>query len=212
MSDPSAVIPATIAIPERSEGIRIVVRPYDVEDAPALREAVEESRDRIRAWLPWWNEHRSLESTIDFCARVRARWITREDLAAGVFERESGRLLGGTGLHRINWAARAFEVGYWVRTSAEGKGYVTEAAAVVTRLAFETLSANRVEVRCDPRNARSKAVIERLGFVHEGTLRRQARATDGSMRDTHVYSMLREEYDRSAQPWADLFRSIRDRR
>jgi RimJ/RimL family protein N-acetyltransferase len=202
MQSDGQVIPATIPLPDRCEGARVLVRPFRVEDAPALYEAVDESRDRIRAWLPWWDEHRSVEGTSAFCARAHARWITREDLAVGVFDRASGRFIGGAGLHRIDWQARAFEVGYWVRTSEEGKGYVTEAAAVVTRLAFETLGANRVEVRCDARNARSVSVIERLGFTLEGTLRRNKRATDGTIRDTRVYSMLPDEYARAAVGWA----------
>ena len=61
--------------------------------------------------------------------------------------------------------------------------------------AFETLGANRVQIRCDARNERSRRVAEGSGFVFEGRHRRDALALDGTLRDTLYFSMLREEYD-----------------
>jgi ribosomal-protein-serine acetyltransferase len=207
MSATASPPPAAIPIPEQSDGIRVVVRPYDPADAPALFAAVQESRERLKAWIPWWDQHRSMDDTTAFCAGAKARWITREDLTTGIFDR-AGRLLGGTGLHRIDWKARAFEIGYWIRSGEEGKGYVLEGVAVVTRLAFDTLAANRVEIRCDTRNARSLRIAEALGFVRDGTLRRNYRSNDGSIGDTVVFSMIREEYDRADEAWRRLFSDV----
>ena len=88
-----------------------------------------------------------------------------------------------------------FEIGYWVRSSAEGQGYIREAAAGVTAYAFDAIGAERIEIRCDSLNERSIAVARRAGYVLEGTLRNNYDTADKSaLRDTMVFSMLRAEY------------------
>ena len=192
------IVPAALAVPERIEGDRVVLRAYEVADAAAVREAVEESREHLRPWMPFWDEHRTLEQSIEFCAESRAAFTTRKHLFYGMWRREDGRYLGGPGIQGIRWDVPRFEIGYWVRASEEGKGYVTEAVRLLARVAFEVLGANRLEIRCDPRNARSTRVAERAGFPLEGTMRSESRANDGSLRDTRVYAMLPEDWLRIA--------------
>ncbi len=115
-------------------------------------------------------------------------WLTREDLIVAIRSRD-GTMLGGSGLHRIDWERRAFEIGYWIRKSATGKGHVTEAVQLLTAVCFDRLDASRVEIRCDPKNVKSSAVPERLGYLQEALLRSQSRGTDGSLRDTLVYAL-----------------------
>jgi len=133
-------------------------------------------------------------------ARMQAEWLLREDLPLGVFDLANGALLGGTGLHRINWNIRTFEIGYWLRRSAEGHGYMAEAVQLLTRMAFDTLQANRVEIRMDARNTRSEQIPKRLGFIHEGTLRNNIPDAHGQPRDTHIYALIPDDYRRL--PWA----------
>ena len=198
-------LPTTIEVPERLLGRRVLLRPFEITDAEAVREAVEESREMLRPWMPWWNTHGTIEDSIDFCVRSKARWLLRENMNVGIWERETGRYLGGSGFNEPDWKVRRFEIGYWVRASAVGNGYVTEAVKVLTRAAFEHLGANRVEIRCDARNARSRRVAERCGYMLEGTLRRNALTTDGEMRDTLVFAMLRGEYEAQLDEWREAF-------
>lgn len=188
--------PILIHIPEELAGRRVLLRPYRPEDAEPLWEAVVESREHLADWVPWAKEYRSRDDARLFIARARARWLLREDLSVGIFDRQDGRFLGGTGLHHIDWALRAFEIGYWIRRSAEGRGYVTEAVQLLTRLAFDTLGANRVQIRMDPGNVRSRNVAERLGYVFEGTLRRSGLDEGGRPADRHVYALVPEDYRR----------------
>lgn len=194
--------PATIVLPERIEGPRVALRPFDVSDGPAVFEAINESRQALLPWMPWAHGgHQTVEDSLEFCARARARWLLREDLTIAMVLRDSGRFLGGTGMHRIDWSARRFEIGYWVRTSAAGKGYVGEATRLLTQTAFEQLGANRVEIRCDSRNFASRRVPESLGFVLEATLRQEALDTSGVLRDTLVFAMIRADYDAARPRW-----------
>lgn len=94
------------------------------------------------------------------------------DLALLVFDRADGRLVGGTGLHAIDWADRRFELGYWVAPSEWGRGIATEAAHAVCRTAFRTLRLHRIQANVYAFNARSARVLKKLGFRFEGRARR----------------------------------------
>ncbi|MGE5674279.1 MAG: GNAT family N-acetyltransferase [Mycobacterium leprae] len=193
--------PLSIRIPEELVGERIIVRPYREEDAPAFWEAIEESRAHLAPWLPWVHYYQTPADVPPFLIRSRARWLLREDMVVGIFERATGRFLGGSGLHRIDWSRRSFEIGYWLRKSAEGRGYVSETVQLLTRLAFDTLAAYRVEIRMNVKNDRSRHVPERLGFVHEGILRCVGvpETPGGRPCDDHVFALIPEEY--SQLPW-----------
>jgi ribosomal-protein-serine acetyltransferase len=171
-------------------GERVLVRPYRVEDAEALREAVEESREHIRAWLPFADAHQTIEETRDWITHRVADWLLREDMGTGVFLREDGAYLGGLGVHPRSWEIGFFEIGYWLRASAEGHGYMREAVSLLIEFAARDLLASRLEIRCDARNARSAGVAESLGFKREGHIRNGLHAPTGGMRDTLIFGLI----------------------
>jgi RimJ/RimL family protein N-acetyltransferase len=187
--------------PDELTGPRVLIRPVRPGDGAVIFEAVDEAREQIAPWLPWVEKTRSADDSEEAVRRGSARWQTREDLMVGIWEKSTGRYLGGSGLHRIDWAVPAFEIGYWLRTSAWGQGYVTETVQVLCEFAFETLGANRVEIRCDPRNTRSRAVPERLGFVLEATLRNHVRDGAGELRDTLIFALTLGDYTQAKPLW-----------
>jgi RimJ/RimL family protein N-acetyltransferase len=176
---------------------RLVVRCWNPADAPLLQAAVEASAAHLRPWLPWAAaEPRSLDARIEDLRRFRGNFDLGADFTCGIFDRAEARVLGGTGLHpRAH--EQMLEIGYWIHVDHVGRGLATEAAAALTRVAFEVSRVRRVEIRCDPLNARSAAVPARLGFRHEATLRGDAQAPDGTPRDTMVWGLLEDEYPAS---------------
>jgi RimJ/RimL family protein N-acetyltransferase len=193
---PNDVQPILVDLPEQLLGERVLVRPFRPGDGQALWEAVEESREHLLPWLPWGDTHRSPADSEAFARKNHARWITREDLPVAIWERATGTFLGGSGLHRIEWDVPSFEIGYWLRRSAVGHGYMTDAVRLLCQLAFETLNANRVFIRVAVGNHRSAAIPPRLGFVCEGTFRNSKRNTRGELCDMLVFAMTPEDYDR----------------
>lgn len=186
--------PVLIDVPEELDGPRIRLWPFRADDALALWEAIEESRERLEPWMPWVQSDRSVEDVRLFVARAQAEWLLRENLHMGILDRNGRRLLGVGGFHHLDWGIRSFEIGYWLRTSAEGQGYMQEAVQLLTRVAFGTLDANRVEIHVDPRNVRSCNVARRLGFVLEGTLRNCAPDGYGLPSDRHVFGLTPADY------------------
>jgi len=193
--------PILIPVPDVLQGSRVVVRCYQPEDAAAFYEAVDESRDHLPPFENWAHDFHSVDDAYVQVTHCRARWMVRQEFAAGIFHKETGRLLGACGIHRVDWERRVFMIGYWIRKSEVGKGYVSEAVRVLTRLAFRLFGANRVEIRMNTRNVRSAAVPQRLGFVLEGTLRNATpRSIEGKLGDEYVYALIPEDF--LALPWS----------
>lgn len=172
---------------------RLIVRPYRESDAQTLFEAIAESREHIRPWLPFADAHQTLEETRDWIIQGIAKRLLREEFPLSIWEKVTNHFLGGTGLHLRNWDIGYFEIGYWLRASAPGHGYMTEAVSLLTEYTFSSLQAKRVEIRCDERNSRSASVARRLGFVQEACLRNNNRATDGSLRNTLIFALTPED-------------------
>lgn len=179
---------------EELRGERIIIRPYRESDAQDLFEAVAESRDHLRPWLPFADAHQTIEESRDWIIHTMAQWLLREELALGMWDAASKRYLGGTGYRPHNWDTGYFEIGYWIRASEEGHGYITGAVRLLANYAFDTLKANRLEIRCDEQNARSAAVPRRLGFVREGCLRNDMTTPGGDLRSTLVFSLIPGEW------------------
>jgi RimJ/RimL family protein N-acetyltransferase len=183
---------------------RLVVRCWDPTDAPKLKEAIDSSLEHLRAWMPWaHNEPQTLEEKIALLRGFRGQFDKDEDFVYAIFDRDESRVLGGTGLHtRIGEHAR--EIGYWIRADAEGSGYVTEAVAALTRVGFELEGLDRIEIRVEPENVRSRSIPERLGYAEEATLRGRIRNAQNEPRDVIVYSLFSEAYPESPSAHAAL--------
>lgn len=177
-------------IPESFETERLLIRKPALEDAPEVNNAVTESLDRLKIWMPWAKTAPTLKETTEQTQRAITQWDDRTDMQMRLFLKDTKTMIGSSGLHRIDWSVPRFEIGYWIRTGFEGKGYVTEAVNGITQFAFDVLHANRVEIKMDDRNRRSWRVAEQCGFELEGILRNDKIGIDGSLRDTRVYSKI----------------------
>lgn len=183
---------------------RLVVRCWEPSDAPALKEAIDPSIEHLRPWMPWAaSEPQTLEEKVALLRGFRGRFDTDEDFVYAIFDRDEARVLGGTGLH-TRGTRHSREIGYWVRVDAEGKGYVTEAVAALTKVGFELEGLEWIEIRAEPQNVRSRRIPERLGYTDEATLRGRIRNAEDEPRDVVVYSMFADAYPSSPAAGASL--------
>ncbi len=171
---------------------RLVVRCWEPRDAALLKEAVDSSLDELTPWMPWaMHEPQSVEEKIVLLRRFRGRFDLGDDFVYGILSSDESEVVGGTGLH-TRAGDDAYEIGYWIRTSRVGQGLATEAAAALTRVAFDLCGVDRVEVRVDPANERSRSIPRRLGYAEEATLRR--RLLYPEPRDAVVYTLFATDF------------------
>src|SRR5260370_38324931 len=85
--------------------------------------AVAESREHVRAWLPFADAHQTVEESRDWIIQGMAAWLLRDELRLSIWELGADRFLGGIGLHPRNWDSGYFEIGYCPPRPAEGPRY-----------------------------------------------------------------------------------------
>ena len=165
----------------------LVLRPWRVDDAPALREAIDESLDSLKRWMSWAHEEPSTLAALG--ARLRGYG---EDFAAGrrwryaVWLGETGPLAGGASLHpRVG--PGALEVSYWVRSGLRRRGIAAAAAAALVRHAFLAHRVGHVEICVNEGKEASAALAVSLGFGFHGPLAREH--WDGRPRPVLAYRL-----------------------
>jgi ribosomal-protein-alanine N-acetyltransferase len=173
---------------------RLRLRPFTDADGDALF-ALHSNAHVLRYWdSPPWSERARAERFIAAC-RQMADEGTGARLA--IDRATDGTFIGWCGLTSWNPDYRSASLGYVLDDAAWGHGYATEAAGAVLRWAYDALDLNRVQAEADTRNAASARVLEKLGFVREGTLREDC-VVNGDVSDSWVYGLLRREWRPSA--------------
>ena len=175
---------------------RLLLRPFHDADANALF-ALHSSGYVLRYWdAPPWSEPERAERFIAACRELAADGTGARLAIERVCD---GAFLGWCGLVRWNPDHRSAALGYCLDDAAWGRGYATEAARALLEWAFDTLDMNRVQAETDTRNLASARVLEKLGFVREGTLREDC-VVNGEVSDSWVYGLIRREWRRSSEP------------
>lgn len=183
--------PILLDFPESFETERLLIRAPQAGDGAELNEAIRESRSELLPYMPFAKNLPTVEESEIFSREGRISYLKRSSLYLRIFDKHTGAFIGCSGLHGIDWEAGKFEIGYWVRTSCSGKGYITEAVNGIVDFAIRELAANRLEIRCNAANVRSAAVAERTGFKLDGILRKERLENDGQLHDMKIYAKVR---------------------
>ena len=175
---------------------RLRLRAFEDTDASDLF-ALHSNASVLRYWdSPPWSEPARAERFIATCRQMEQEG-TGTRLA--VDRVSDGAFIGWCTLSRWNPDFRSAALGYCYNSEAWGHGYATEAASALLQWAFDTLDLNRVQAETDTRNAASARVLDKLGFVREGTLREDC-VVNGDVSDSWVYGLLRREWQPSPEP------------
>jgi ribosomal-protein-alanine N-acetyltransferase len=173
-----------------ARGPTLTLRYPEPDDAAALF-ALADDPEVVR-WFSW--RYRAEADA--------ARWIASrpQARAAGswlefVVEHRERGVAGVTGLTEPCVRDRRAVTGSWLGRAFWGTGVNAEAKALLARIAFDACGAERLAAYANPANRRSRRALEKLGFVHEGTLRHYHRHGDRFL-DVDVLSLLREEWER----------------
>lgn len=161
------------------------------DEAAVVFAEIDANRAFLRQWLPWLDE---TSSSADTRPHLRHWWNGYhhgDGFSLGIFY--GGAFCGTVGFHAFDHRNRVTSMGYWLSARFNGKGIMTAAVAKLVDYAIDDRDMNRVYLRCATENYRSRAVPERLGFVHEGTQRESEWLYDHFV-DLEVYGMLRREW------------------
>jgi RimJ/RimL family protein N-acetyltransferase len=180
------------AIEFPAEGVadgQIRIRLRSDADTPALIAACQDPE------VPRWtrvpddyDEKRAAEWSVE-AARLQE---SGEALPLAIADAETDEFLGSIGVHEIDRKEGRCDIGYFLAPQARGRGVMTSAIRLMTRWAFENLPVDRVQIKVQPENARSRAVAERAGYTFEGVLRSHT-VIKGRRCEMAMYSLLRSD-------------------
>ena len=140
----------------------------------------------------------AFKSVADARAWIEALQASRDEgsrIPFAIVDRAGSNAVGSTSYLDIRREHRSIEIGYtWIAVSSQRTHVNTQCKLALMTHAFETLGANRVQLRTDLRNHRSQKAIERVGAVREGVLRQSMVLPSGYVRDTVFYSVIASEW------------------
>lgn len=182
--------------PDRYVADGFVLRSYDIGHGPLLSEAVNESYEHLRTWLPWPKPHQTNADSERLVRQFRGRYLLAQDFVIGVFSASEQRLLGGTGFHLREGPLHTAcaEIGMFVRQSESGRGLGTKVLIAMLNWGFSDWPWLRLAWRCDERNLASKRVAEKAGLRLEGVLHGQPAEVGDGRRNTACYATTRSEW------------------
>ena len=148
--------------------------------------------------LDWGWFLRPLHTKADVYKRISDGLIAEgkdEAYAFAVITKKDGRVVGSTSYLQVAAEHRRVEIGStWYTTDTQGTKVNPECKYLLLRHAFEDWDAERVQFTTDANNLHSQRAILKLGARLEGQLRSDKRRSDGSMRDSMIYSIIASEW------------------
>lgn len=170
---------------------RLLLRPLKISDAKRVSELAGH-RD-IAA--------QSIQIPHPYSEQDAEKWIVAQStdpdsdthLNFAITTRSNGDLVGVIGLLHIKPEHESAELGYWIGKPFWNRGYATEAVGAIVDYAFCVLGLNRVYSQYMSENPASGKVLNKCGFVHEGTLRQHLKKW-GKYEDIEMAAIIRDEY------------------
>lgn len=168
---------------------RLVMRPATLEDAAAHYEAARESMSEVGKWLSWCHSEMTLEESELWIKTCVDAWRNQEFYGFYLFERDGGRFVGCCTINEIDRFRRRANLGYWIRTSRQGRGIATEAVPIIAKFGFRELGLERLEIVAATGNLPSQRVAAKVGAQREGVARNRLRV-HGVQHDAVIFSLI----------------------
>jgi ribosomal-protein-serine acetyltransferase len=172
---------------------RLIIRPYRDTDVPLQVAAVRESVQTVGKWLPWCTQYYATADAKKWFATCDRELAVQRAFDFGLFDRETGAVVGSIGLNQIHTDYRIANFGYWIRESRQNQGFATEAAQPMLQFGLGELKLNRIEIIACLKNEASRRVAVKLGATFEGIARNRI-VIRGHSLDAAVYSVIPEDH------------------
>lgn len=172
---------------------RLILRPLELSDAAAVQQLAGDPDVALKTSnIPYPYEDGMAEEWIGSLADL---YSAGKQAAFAIICRENAdceeKVIGAIGLMIEPQQERA-ELGYWIGKPYWGRGYCSEAARVILEYGFRQLGLRRIQACHFSRNTASGRVMQKIGMIHEGCLRRHIKRND-DIQDVEIYGILRSE-------------------
>lgn len=145
---------------------RLILLKREHEHDLEMWQAIEESRKELREYLFWVDSQQSLNDVVKSTDFFYKQWDDDSEWVYDIYTVKDYHFIGCIGPHAINFLNQSADLGYWLRTSETGNGYMNEAILAIEEELFKN-GIHRLVIRCDTNNIKSANVAKRAGYVFE---------------------------------------------
>ncbi|MEC7939260.1 MAG: GNAT family N-acetyltransferase [Pseudomonadota bacterium] len=171
------------------ESERLKLTPPSLIHTNEMFNVVQECMAELSEFLPWVSEaltRQQLELNTQEAASNFSNFMG--EFWFNIIEKNTEAFIGAIDFIVRDDSIPCFEIGYWLRTSKTGFGYVSEAIQLVEEFAFFNKGAKRVEIKMAATNLKSQAVAKRCGYQQEACFANARRLPSGELDSTLVYA------------------------
>ncbi|MBC7475539.1 MAG: GNAT family N-acetyltransferase [Candidatus Sericytochromatia bacterium] len=172
----------------------IELKSLEKYDADALFQLTEQNRTYLRQWLPWLDNVKTVDDTLDFINGTIEKYNGNKAFDLGIWYKN--QLAGTIGLHEIKWETEETAIGYWIGQSFQGYGLITKACKFVIDYTFKEFNLKKIIIRCGEHNNKSRSIPIRLGLKEVECLEKAELLYDRYV-NLIVYQITHQEYKNS---------------
>lgn len=140
-----------------------LVKPQ-IEHATDLYQAIKHDQKNLSKWLPWAYDINSIQAEANFIKQIQKK---EEIIALTILVNEKAS--GMIDLHHITPNKRG-EIGYWLSSSYQAHGIVTQSVLAVCEYAFNELNLQYIDLKINVQNDKSIAIAKRTEFKLMGNI------------------------------------------
>ncbi|UQS87213.1 GNAT family N-acetyltransferase [Nicoliella spurrieriana] len=137
--------------------------------AEPLYTVIDQDRESLARYLPWADAMNSVQDELNFIEFARHQFADRKLFLFVITDNRQP--VGMIDLHNVNFDSHSAEVGYWLASSSQGKGIMTNALKQMIINIQPELQLHKITVVADVDNIASRSIPQRLGFTHEAVLK-----------------------------------------
>jgi RimJ/RimL family protein N-acetyltransferase len=175
---------------------QLILREYRLDDAEELIDILGPNIDHMLPWIPWArDEPESLENKRDRIRMWNNNHQENKDFYTyGIFKKNDRKMIGTVYLFTRRGPG-ILEIGYWIDKDQTGRGFATECTYAMTKLGFEHIQIDKMEIHCDSHNTASSRVPEKLKYTNEFDYRILERNEEGDRRVFKAWVLFKDEYE-----------------
>ncbi|WP_397362963.1 GNAT family N-acetyltransferase [Olleya sp. R77988] len=160
-------------------------------DSVAFFNLIENNRERLEDFFAGTvTKNKTLEESIVYCKQIQKRIEAKTYFPYMITDLNTNTIIGLIDVKNIDWNVPKAELGAFIDANFESNGIVTKAGELVINHIIEIYAFKKLLCRANHRNKGSIAVILKLGFELEGTIRRDYKTTKGEIVDLNYYGRI----------------------
>lgn len=182
---------------------KIILLPPSVERLSQLLEALNESKDSLCRFMPWALDESTYEEKpcLELIAEHHKDYWQGNNIQFDIIDFDTDNYLGRIGLKNTTMNNLHKEIGYWIRTSVQGRGIMTVATKAIIAYGFHRKNLQIVNLKCSLENIASKRIAEKsdmklhtiLPFYHEKPTEKMTQSGFTTSQDSYLFILERSK-------------------